>query len=330
MTDKSVTKRATKSKRLVQTKASLSIYNGGIKFKRHLQYLTSVNTTSRGKITSFSYASRRRMREFLLTNDVPNCTKFGLTLTLPKHYDDIKEFPTVIKRFGNDFSKHYKKSAAVYRAELQKRGAPHLHIILFMCNDELDITSNVNWNRYDYIKHQGDRLAAYTQTKYFTLFQELTFYWCKWVANILTSVEQDYQKWFYQLGFGIGARLELLTDQGAMIRYIVDDTTKHKQEQLGYEGKQWGKFGSKNFIKQESIYTNSIDDDLNNSMRIKIGRIIGKMRRYKKYGNYPFGYKLSKALPMHRVGGITYFSESLTNRLKCYIDSLLESSETTL
>lgn len=320
----SVTKLPKKSKRLVKTKASLSIFNGGIKFKKHLQYLTTVNTTPRGKITSFSYASRRRMREFLLTNDVPNCTKFGLTLTLPKHYDDIKEFPQVIKRFGDDFTKHYKKSAAVYRVELQKRGAPHLHIILFMCNDELEMTSNVNLNRYDYIKHQGHRLAAFTQTKYFELFDNLTFWWCRWVANILTSAEQDYQKWFYQLALGFGACLELLTDQGAMIRYIVDDTTKHKQEQLGYEGKQWGKFGSKNFIKQDPIYSNSIDDDLNNYMRIKIGRIIGKMRRYKIYGDYPFGYKLSKALPMHRVGGITYFANSLTSRLKAYIDSLLE------
>ena len=98
----------------------------------------------RAEITSFSRASRRRM---LLTLNSVNISKYPdlplfLTLTYPANYPTD---PAVYKRhldnFFKRFSRRYPYSAAIWRLEFQRRGAPHYHMLIFV--DHRDYHNNM-------------------------------------------------------------------------------------------------------------------------------------------------------------------------------------------
>lgn len=83
----------------------------------------------RGKIKGCSVSSRRRLRRFLLENvGVGGCSQWGLTLTVGVKADA----PTWRKVWVNyrRFIIH-SQIPFVWRVELQKRGVPHLHCVLW-------------------------------------------------------------------------------------------------------------------------------------------------------------------------------------------------------
>jgi len=84
----------------------------------------------RGKITSFSNASRRRLLHLFARLDVRKAKAVFLTLT-------FHEIPTaahakkVFKRFTERLRRHFPKMAFIWRLERQKRGSIHYHLIMF-------------------------------------------------------------------------------------------------------------------------------------------------------------------------------------------------------
>lgn len=88
----------------------------------------------RGEITGFTAAARRRMRRAMLTLWIPDAQLVGITLTLPWKGDkfDCEEFRECLNRFEVAFRRQYPHSAMIFRVELQKRGAPHVHALLYL------------------------------------------------------------------------------------------------------------------------------------------------------------------------------------------------------
>jgi len=95
-----------------------------------LDVLRPSKPAKRGKVTEFSDASRRRLIELTARLDVENVRCVFLTLTFAgyPHPDEAK---AAFRRFLKRIHRKFPQCSGLWRAEMQKRGSPHFHLILF-------------------------------------------------------------------------------------------------------------------------------------------------------------------------------------------------------
>ena len=193
------------------------IYDCGVLFDKELRrgVVSSVGATGvkRGCIDSFSSAARLRLRIALLRYCLEGGFRVGVTLTLPWSVSDwslvMSDFRAVMHRFRVYWLRRFPDSAAIFRVELQKRGAPHLHM--------------VSWH----LRRDEDLASAYFNLWYDSLLRDLR-----------GGSYSDFARH--------GVKVDLLPNVIASIRYLCDHASKGKQAQLGYKGKQWGILGKSN------------------------------------------------------------------------------------
>lgn len=95
-----------------------------------LDVIPPSNRQKRGLVTNFSDASRRRLIDLTARLDVENTQPKFLTLTfagIPAPETAKLMFRRYIKRLR----RRYPEMSALWRVEMQKRGSPHFHIIIF-------------------------------------------------------------------------------------------------------------------------------------------------------------------------------------------------------
>ena len=90
----------------------------------------------RGKVTKWTTASRRRMRQFMLTHNIhPDLNLVGFTFTIPGPPVEIKEAQNAFKRWC--LKAQQRGICAVWRLEVQKRGQLHWHLICGVPDSEM-------------------------------------------------------------------------------------------------------------------------------------------------------------------------------------------------
>jgi len=274
-----------------------------------------------GDICGFSLASRSRLRNFLASCCVPNSVLYGLTLTLPnlKHIkisDTIQDeektaftrgqsFSGIVNRFCLYFKRRFPNSALVWRAELQKRGAPHLHCAVYL-------------SRFDHEKIEADttqyrRQPSRVVCRVFNLplAAEFVSLWTKAVQPVWISTGEEFSEWFGHLLVGMGLCLDALPDAPRLIRYMCDHLSKHKKEQLGYRGRQWGKCGKFSFQTPEVLRG---DDVVTSYAQDYTQQAIGMIRRHTVYKDCIFGYCRSR---YHKAtSGVSYAGSETIGRIK--------------
>jgi len=105
----------------------------------------------RGKIAGFSASSKKRMMQKIISiGELP--TDF-ITLTFPK------SFPTGLQanRMMDKFTKNFVKQGAsfIWRMELQKRGAPHYHLLCYGMSEKMMQSAFKVWS---------DRMIKYNES----------------------------------------------------------------------------------------------------------------------------------------------------------------------
>jgi len=223
----------------------------------------------RGKICGWSAGSVRRLRETLLGRFVPDSQVIGVTLTLPWREDvpNIGEvFRMSLERFRKAFSRAYPKSAAVYRVELQARGMPHLHMVCYFA--------------------QGETFDA----------GNLLFLWWRHGFGDLRDGSMD--------GFiKHGVKCEIMgSNVVRLVQYLCDHTSKRKQAQLGWKGRQWGIIAPRNLCKRP---TTELPPFPTARAEGYFWRLIHRLTRYRVKGGEgcPFGYHYTRP---RRVFGVTF------------------------
>lgn len=96
----------------------------------------------RGKITTFSGSSKSRfMKAIISVNRLPD---YFMTLTFPSSFPDVK---TAHSRFLRVFLQFLKRKGMffLWRLELQKRGAPHYHILCYSACADFDKIARNKW-----------------------------------------------------------------------------------------------------------------------------------------------------------------------------------------
>ena len=242
-------------------------FNLSTSYGYHAFYVCSstLDRVNRGSISSFSRHSALRLREYLAFATLKNTSfgnsppVFGVCLTVPWKISRsdisggsispalaLRAYKRVWNRFQVSFRRAFPHSGCVFRHELQKRKAPHSHLVFYASN--LDFGSSIS-----------TRLLS---QMIFGLWVQALGYD---VYSFRSSGEINRLKTFnpeclqYQSGFMLfggslnhfrkyGVKVDLLSsDHLAMFRYLADHSSKHKQSQLGYSGKQWGVLNRKVF-----------------------------------------------------------------------------------
>ena len=286
------------SERLFSRKSKYTVAHGGIQSFRHgckiaLPRLVKIpssagaNASKRGEINSFSAKAVRRLRLAILTTDLPDYLTCGLTLTLPWEVsgsmsgDLLSAYKSAFHDFGVAFTRRFPASVAVFRHELQTRGAAHSHLLLWLAPADVapfSVTANQSGkaarpvcnssagSRASLASFQDVRAPAKRETGTVGALRS-----CEQAADARLAQDLATQAFpalhgaFLQMwgnalkntgvpvtrraaaGFRLhGVRLQAVRGLGQMTAYLADHATKHKQAQLGYPGKQWGIIGRKN------------------------------------------------------------------------------------
>lgn len=230
-------------KRGSQSEGAIKVYPFGIHIDSPLKGRSSRNCGGggvhrlRGEIGTFSTSARRRMREAMLTLYIEEAHLVGSTFTVPWKGSNFKplmdEFRECWNRFGVSFRRAFPHSAMIYRVELQERGAPHIHALVWMANED---TAGVG----------GAPVVPPTPAVLLAASSmALKDMWLHSVVNL--------HRGSYRAFIRHGVKVEPIPDAGAMFRYLADHASKHKQAQLGYKGKQWGILGQRNLVKRKAI-----------------------------------------------------------------------------
>lgn len=237
----------------------------------------------RKEIRRFSYDARLRMRLVLLTGFVKgDFRRVGVTLTLPWSVIDssvMDDFKVVMHRFRVAWLRAFPRSASVFRVELQRRGAPHVHMI--------------SWHSFPFSPALRDT--------YFLL-------WFRAVRDLRGASFSDFAR--------RGVVLDDVPDVGAAMRYLCDHATKKKQAQLGYKGKQWGILGKANLSFDRGISI-PLSDRAQVLLLRQLRRLNRFTVREKSDSPWhrlpcPFG---SKKVGGKRLNRVVYFGRDLVFRL---------------
>ena len=213
---------------------TLQIYPSGMKLQAVSTY--SIQTKierKRGVIRGFSHEAARRLRETFFTMHIPGFDFWAYTLTTHRIHTP-PEWRAVMKRFR--VALKGRGWAGVWRAELQKRKAPHAHVALWVppgCSFHAVRDLWLNCTR------EQDDPGAYEH------------------AVMGKKVPQDETGWAVYMGLHDG---------------------KHKTEQLGWLGKQWGVWNRAAFVKREPVLV-----VLDHRDKFLLVRVLEKLHRGERY-----------------------------------------------
>ena len=198
--------------------SKVKVIRGGlgyiIKGQKEKWHGVALPKRARGDIKGFSRASARRLRETLAlaTYKGAESVVWGITLTIPGRILEPSAVRRLWHRWCVIIKQEYKEMPMVWRIELQRRKQAHWHCVVWLEGKGFEDTVA-----------QADRLAAR---------------WRRLVREIVGVLPED-----TDLGFDVhGVNLKCLKGSGAtgLIDYLADHTSKHKRDQLGWQGRQWG------------------------------------------------------------------------------------------
>lgn len=232
----------------------------------------------RGEIKGWSKASVNRLRACLITA-VPDveAEMFGVCLTVP-----VTDLRDDLPRLSRDLFERFRVSlarraphfvAAVWRVELQQRGMPHWHLVVWA-------------------------------TQWQAAFIELEAAWCSALAGwgLERPVQVVRRLWRTEVtvlcrtqadgvcaalgdlrgsdGRQVTVRPTLLGGRDDALRYLVDHESKRKQAQLGWKGRQWGVIG-------RARLSHPVEDaGLDDLGRIWFMRLVRRWSRHHYSGHY--------------------------------------------
>jgi hypothetical protein len=223
------------------------LYKAGVAMKAPRQRYAAGPGGKRGKVVGWSSASRRRMRQFMLTmRPAPGLQDFGLTCTIPGPPME----PEASKRAWLWFCREVDRAGAgmVWRLEVQQRGALHWHAIV-------SAPSAVTRN--------GVKMppAAWLRFLWWAAVETLGEFVCPegysgkdgtWKGSLTWSSSR------MGLPGAVSHAVDVQEDSGggAWRRYLQDHATKAKQEQIAQGcGRHWGVVGRK-------LYTRAAPDEI--------------------------------------------------------------------
>lgn len=282
-----------------RAKCKIELYPDGVRLNcPKIGNPTGKGGGPRGVIEGWSKASRKRMREFLLLNTLPNeYVMAGCTYTIPGYNIPLIQTRKLWHNFQVYVSRY--EISMVWRVEVQKRGQLHWHVI---CG------------------RKGESEESYK------LFKDI---WHKALNSIgpITYTQVGHATEPIDVGFPVGQRLLMdwpgaekysarvdpyIHNSAAFKRYLNDHATKSKQEQVGENiGRHWGVIGRKSFVKVSPIKSEEFDWKTYSKIIRQYNRLCTP---YVKRDGALFGRVRGYSCKRGKIGTSTYFASPETMR----------------
>lgn len=178
----------------------------------------------RGEIKGWSSASRRRMREYMLTHrPADGVDLYGVTLTIPGPVMPPERAKTLFANYARSLEKS--GVCAVWRLEIQQRGQLHWHMMAG-AKDSSPIV--LLWWKTLY-NAGGEAFDPPYGAKQIT-----------WASSRMALPGADLHS----------VHIDTEGDRGSWLRYLQDHCSKGKQEQIAVNiGRHWGVIGRKLFVQ---------------------------------------------------------------------------------
>ncbi len=144
---------------------------------------------TRGHISGFSKASRRRLQRLLAVIDQERqAVPLFVTLTYPGEFPaDPAVCAAHLRAFRARMHRRYGKFAAVWRKEYQKRGAPHYHLLLFLDRPPEQLRAEVSRLWFEVVGSGDERhLRAGTQVVQVKSWRSARGYAAKYMGKLET------------------------------------------------------------------------------------------------------------------------------------------------
>lgn len=236
----------------------------------------------RGKIKSWTFASRRRFREFMLTNrPVDGHGVYDVTLTIPGDVVEVPEMKAIWQRWKMAVVRG--EMSCIWRLEVQQRGQPHWHCLMG-CPESVPLKMGK------------------------MVFQERCVPW------IVST-------WLRCLGLERSCRIGAMAhsvhiksgDEGnaRWLRYMADHASKGKQAQMadGF-GKHWGVIGRAFLIPARPI----LEMELPRRTWSILLRLLRRRGRRSIPADCVFGYRLAWKARRGNWGRSVWFGDEAESR----------------
>lgn len=295
----------------------------------------------RGSVTGWSKSSRRRMREYMLTHDpAQDSILVGATFTIPGK--DVLEVHEV-----SEIWRHWCREAdrsgwgAVWRMEVQKRGAVHWHVLAVIPRRAITWMNTVGgvpitkkmWladprrggspdagpiedlNLTDELGLCDSSIPVVSEWQSFAARCVIVKSWHKTLDRSFTPEGVSRRSLPGAYYFSASATVD--DGRGAWLRYLQDHATKSKREQVaeGF-GRHWGVIGRKRFVRVLPDYVCKLDSvsyyrflrayQRLCTPQLKDGRVQGKQCR--------FGRRLGRRIRRGSMGRSVWYSNPETVR----------------
>jgi hypothetical protein len=229
----------------------------------------------RGKVTEFSAAARRRLKEtFGMFERSALALAHVVTLTYPAEFpapDDHQVYKRHLHTFQQALRRRWAECSGVWKLEFQKRGAAHYHLILFGLEaasiEEIRAWFRESWYR---IAHKGDKNEG--------------------VA---------------------GTQVDTVKSAGGIMSYLAKYLSKGDQTMPGnFTGRYWGKHNEKDLPLAEITETEVSAEQANRIRRVARRKVQKDVEasRWKRFledrSNWQYGSRQNwERLKMAKHGG---------------------------
>jgi len=282
----------------------------------------------RGEIKGWSFASRRRLREFLLMNQPPaGWLTYGASFTIPGGKVSGEE----TKRLWEHFSHNYVARngwCMVWRMEIQKRGQYHFHSVISGPDRETELKKiETHKELVQYVCERqfaahtireawlkalavlGDCCGEMQTNKLFGKTEESIngqrVFTAKEIGNGKSAVAVSERRfWPGAEKYSVDVQEE--GSSPAWLRYLQDHASKCKQGQLANFGRQWGIVGRKHYRKSDCLTTGMSDKNVKKVLRF-MRRLFLKVIPDRRD---PRGYRFGKGFNRGARGRNVWFSEA--------------------
>jgi hypothetical protein len=161
-------------------------------------YRPTKSRATRGEVTEFSRRSRKRLLEKTARIDLASVTLKNpiifVTLTYAKLYPTPEAAKTHLDTFLKRIRRFAPESSGIWRIELQKRGAPHFHLIFFNLPYLPKETLNQAWGEVvgmEFWDYSHEPRPPITRIEALKTPRQAFYYVSKYVAKVPDAPDAD-------------------------------------------------------------------------------------------------------------------------------------------
>jgi len=240
----------------------------------------------RGEIKGWSSASRRRMREYMLTHLPADGVKlYGVTLTIPGPVMAPERAKTLFANFARSIEKS--GVCAVWRLEIQQRGQLHWHM---MAGTKHPADIALLWQ--ETIRNEGAESFNPPHV----------------VGQM--AIEHVSSRMALPGAESYSVHIDSEGERGSWLRYLQDHCSKGKQEQIAVNiGRHWGVIGRKRFVQ----VLPDCGIDLNDKQYRRVLRMLQRLATPSEpHPESPFGRRLRSRVRRGTYGASVWYTNIKT------------------